>query len=218
MERRVALKNMGLAFGYAAATPTLLGLIQSCKSKPAYAEWVPEFFDKESGHVMAQMLDVILPKTDTPSATEVNAHVFIDQYVQHVIPVEQQEFTKVLKDKFMAQVLAMSEKESLEDVEAEDFEPILSKYLKKRTDEEEESHGKAIGEYMQAVMTGGTAELDDEIACYAFANNIRDMGVWAYKTSEYVGEEVLAYLPVPGEYIACGDVNELTQNKDWSLN
>jgi len=33
MERRSALKNMGMVFGYAVATPTLLGLVQSCKER-----------------------------------------------------------------------------------------------------------------------------------------------------------------------------------------
>ncbi len=206
-----------MAFGYAAAVPTLLSVLQSCKEKPQYAEWVPSFFDKDKGYALAQMVDVILPKTDTPSATEVNVHLFIDQYANEVLPSEQQAFTKLLMDKFMDTLLNESGKDALMDVEAEDFEPLLDKYLAKRTSDEEEAQGEAIGEYMEAVMKGEEAELDDEIACYAFANNIRGITIWAYKSSEYVGEEVLAYLPVPGEYIACGDLNELTEGKAWSL-
>lgn len=217
MKRRSALKNMGMVFGYAAATPTLLSILQSCKEKPSYAEWVPSFFDKDKGYALAQMLDVILPKTDTPSATEVNVHMFIDQFVNEVLPEEQQGFTKLLTDKFMGKLLTESGKEALEDLEAEDFEPLLAKYLAKRTDEEEEAQNEAIGQYMEAIMDGGQAELDDDVACYAFAGNVRDMAIWAYRNSEYVGEEVLAYLPIPGEYIACEDVNELTGGKAWSL-
>lgn len=206
-----------MAFGYAAATPTLLSVLQSCKAKPAYAEWVPEFFDKDSGYALAQMVDVILPKTDTPSATEVNVHVFIDAFANEVLPEEQQGFTTMLMDKFMGKLLSESGKESLADVEAEDFGPLLDKYLAKLSDEEEEAHGEAIGAYMEAMMTGEEAQLDDEIACHAFANNIRGVSIWAYKNSEYVAEEVLAYLPIPGQYVACGDVNELSGGKAWSL-
>jgi len=43
------------------------------------------------------------------------------------------------------------------------------------------------------------------------------MTIWGYKTSEYIGEEVLAYLPVPGSYVACGDVQELSGGKAWSI-
>lgn len=217
MERRSALKNMGLAFGYAVATPTLLGLLQSCKDKPAYAEWAPSFLDKEKGYALAQTLDVILPKTDTPSATEMNVHVFIDAYLDEVMPLEQRDFVMMKMNKFYDKVLADSGKETLMDIEAVDIEPSLQTYLRKRTDEEEEVHAKAINNYMEAIMQGGQATLDDDISRFSFANDLRDLATWAYKSSEYVGEEVLAYLPIPGEYIACGDVNTLTGGKAWSL-
>ncbi|MEO0570191.1 MAG: gluconate 2-dehydrogenase subunit 3 family protein [Bacteroidota bacterium] len=217
MKRRSALKNMGMAFGYAAATPALLSVLQSCKEKTSYAEWTPTFFDKDKGYALAQMVDVILPKTDTPSATEVNVHVFIDQYVHEVLPQEQQSFTKILTDKFMDMVLSESGKDDLTDVEAEDFEPILNTYLAKRTDDQMEAQEESVGTYIETVMKGEQAELDAEVACYAFADNVRNMAIWAYKSSEYIGEEVLAYLPIPGQYIGCGDLNELTGGKAWSL-
>lgn len=217
MKRRSALKNMGMAFGYAAATPALLGVLQSCKERPPFAEWVPSFFEKDKGYALAQMVDVILPKTDTPSATEVNVHVFIDEFAKSVLPEEQQQFTTLLMDKFMNKVLTDSGKDTLADIEGADFEAALGTYLMKRTDEEEEAQGEAIGEYMQAIAEGKQADLDENIACYAFAGNVRNMAIWAYKSSEHVGEQVLAYLPIPGEYVACGDVNELTQGKAWSL-
>ncbi len=217
MERRSALKNMGLAFGYAVATPTLLSLLQSCKNKPAYAEWTPNFLDKEKGYALAQTLDVILPKTDTPSATELNVHVFIDAYLDEVLPLEERDFVVMKMNKFYDKVLADSGKETLLDIEPADIEPALTTHLKKRTDEEEELHTEAIMSYMQAIMEGGEATLDDEIARISFAHELRNLATWAYKNSEYVGEEVLAYLPIPGEYIACGDVNSLTNGKAWSL-
>nr|WP_297786606.1 gluconate 2-dehydrogenase subunit 3 family protein [uncultured Allomuricauda sp.] len=217
MERRSALKNMGLAFGYAVATPTLLSLLQSCKNKPAYAEWTPSFLDKEHGYAMAQTLDVILPKTDTPSATEVKVHVFIDAYLDEVMPLDQRDFVMMKMNKFYDKVLADSGKETLMDIEAADIEPALQTYLKKRTKEEEEAHMEAIMSYMQAIMQGGEAVLDDEIARISFASDLRDLATWAYKNSEYVGEEVLAYLPIPGEYVPCGDLETLSGGKAWSL-
>ena len=217
MKRRSAIKNLGMAFGYTVATPTLLGLVQSCKEKAFTLEWNPSYFDKENGFALTQMIDVILPKTDTPSATEVNVHIFIDEYAKSVLPKEQQTFLKVLMNKFMNKVLSDSGKESLTDLKGADFEPALNTYLTKRSDEEEMIQEKAVESYMKSIMHNESTELDNDVACYAFADNIRSMATWAYKSSEYIGEEVLAYLPLPGEYIACGDVNELTQGKAWSL-
>ncbi|MDT0538898.1 MULTISPECIES: gluconate 2-dehydrogenase subunit 3 family protein [Croceitalea] len=217
MERRSALKNIGMVFGYAVATPTIISLAQSCKEKMPYAEWIPSFFEKDKGYALAQMIDVILPRTDTPSATDVNVHVFIDEFAKSVLPEEQQGFMTMVMDTFMNKVLTGAGKESLADIEGIDFEPLLGKYLAKRSDEDEEAQEEMIGEYMEAMMKGESAELDEEVACFTFATNVRDMATWGYKSSEYVGEEVLAYLPVPGEYIACGDLDELSGGKAWSL-
>ncbi|MER3375985.1 MAG: gluconate 2-dehydrogenase subunit 3 family protein [Allomuricauda sp.] len=217
MERRSALKNMGLAFGYAVATPTLLGILQSCKDKAPYAEWVPSFLSKDQGYALAQTVDIILPKTDTPSATEMNVHVFIDAYLDEVLPEDQLNFVKLKMDRFYDKVLSDSGKQSLADVEATDIEPVLKTYLAKRTPEQEEIHMEAIDSYMDAIISGGQADIDDDIARFSFANDLRDLSIWAYKSSEFIGEEVLAYAPVPGEYIACGDLTTLTNGKAWSL-
>ncbi|MCL6274439.1 gluconate 2-dehydrogenase subunit 3 family protein [Muricauda sp. 2012CJ35-5] len=216
MERRVALKNMGMVFGYAVAAPTVLSLVQSCKGKKVL-DWTPEFFTKEEGGVVHTILDIILPKTDTPSATDVNVHVFLDKFANEVMPVEEQEFLKMCMGKFTDKVLADSQKETLNDLDAEDVEPVLAVYLKKQTDEVEELHAEAIEAYREAMETNGSAVLDDEVACFNFANSMRGSAIWAYKTSEFVAEEVLAYLPIPGQYVACDDVDTLTQGRAWSL-
>ncbi|MEM7486287.1 MAG: gluconate 2-dehydrogenase subunit 3 family protein [Bacteroidota bacterium] len=216
MERRVALKNMGLAFGYTIAAPTLLGIVQSCSTKKVL-DWTPDYFTKDEGTVLHTLVDMILPKTDTPSATEVNVHVFIDKFVNEVLPKENQNFLKNGMDKFMDIVLTAAQKETLAELDEEDLEPTLAKYLKKRTDAIEEAHEKAVKDYLTVMKENGSAVIDDEIALFNFATSLRDMTVWSYKTSEYVGEEVLAYLPIPGEYIACEDEQTLTQGKAWSL-
>jgi hypothetical protein len=215
MDRRIALKNMGLALGYTVATPTLLSLVQSCKNEDAFA-WTPDFFTKEEGAVITQLVDIILPKTDTPSATEVQVNIFIDRFAHEVMEKEQQDFVKLITGKFIGKALKESGKESAAELEADELEPVLAAALK-IDKAQQEANQEAVNAYMQATAMGETAALDDTAAIHAFASNLRDMTIWGYKASEYVGENVLAYLPVPGEYIACGDVNDLTGGKDWSL-
>ncbi|MGB5819103.1 MAG: gluconate 2-dehydrogenase subunit 3 family protein [Saonia sp.] len=215
MDRRKALKNMGLTLGYAVATPTLISIMQSCKEQ-AVLEWTPDFFTKDEGSVLTQLVDIILPKTDTPSASEVQVHLFIDKFVNEVIEKEQQEFLKMSMGKFMDKALEDSGKEKAEELLPEDLEPVLANALKK-TKEEEIKLLESITSYQEAIAEGKQSELDDSTSRFAFANNLRGITIWGYKTSEYVGEEVLAYLPVPGEYIGCEDVETLTSGKAWSL-
>lgn len=215
MDRRKALKNMGMSLGYAVATPTLISIVQSCKTENVL-EWTPDFFSKEEGSVITHLVDIILPKTDTPSATEVQVNLFIDRFADQVMKKEQQDFLKMSMGKFADKALADSNKENVADLAPEDLEVVLASTLKISKKEQEE-HEKAIQELMAAAAEGKDAQLDDEAARFAFANNLRGLTIWGYKTSEYVGEKVLAYLPLPGEYIPCGDTEELTGGKAWSL-
>jgi len=215
MDRRRVLKNMGMSLGYMVATPTLLSIVQSCKSEPAIT-WTPEFLAPNEGVVLSKLVDIILPKTDTPSASEVQVHVFIDKFSKDVMEKEQQDFLKMSMNKFTNKALADSGKENVEDLTVEDLEPVLASSLKYTKDQQTEMF-ESINSYTEAIAEGKTAELDDEITRFAFANNLRGMTIWGYKASEYVGEEVLAYLPVPGEYVPCGDAQDLTGGKAWSL-
>jgi hypothetical protein len=215
MDRRIALKNMGLALGYSIATPTLLSLVQSCNEVKTI-DWTPDFFTKEEGNILVKLIDIILPKTDTPSASEVNVHVFLDKFTNEIMEEMQKEMTKLSLKKFIDKALSESGKEKAEDLSPEDLEPILAAALNV-TEEEEIENMELMVKNTSAVAKGENSPLPDEVMRYSFAKNLRDMTIWGYKTSEYVGENVLAYLPLPGEYIGCGDLNELTGGKDWSL-
>jgi len=215
MDRRKALKNMGMALGYTVATPTLLGIVQSCKGEPVVS-WTPDFLTPDEGSALTKLVDIILPKTDTPSASELQVHTFIDRFADQVMEKEQQDFVKMSMGKFLDKALKDSGKEKVADITAEDLEPVLSSALKV-TKEDEVKYFETINSYNEAISKGEAAQLDDITANFAFANNLRGMTIWGYKSSEYVGEEVLAYLPVPGEYIGCGDLQELTGGKAWSL-
>ena len=221
MERRKALKNMGLALGYTVATPTLLGIVQSCKTETV-AEWTPDFLSADEGSALTKLVDIILPATDTPSASELQVHLFIDKFANEVMDQEQQTFFKMAMGKFLDKALKNSGKEKASDLSPENLEQLLASTLK-ISKEQQSQDEEAIGDYMKAMTDGGVgsggggASISDDVAAYAFASNLRGMTIWGYKTSEYVGEEVLAYLPVPGEYIGCGDVQELSGGKAWSL-
>jgi len=215
MDRRVALKNMGLALGFTVATPTLLSLVQGCNDVNTI-DWKPDFFTKEEGNVLYKLVDIILPKTDTPSATEVNVHVFIDRFTNEVMEDGQQAMIKVSIEKFIETALQDSGKKKADYLTSEDLEPVFAAALLV-TEEGEIKNSELTIKNTSAMAKGENTAFADEVVRYSFSRNLRDMTIWGYKTSEYVGEEVLAYLPVPGEYIGCGDLNELTGGKDWSL-
>ena len=215
MERRKALKNMGLAMGFTMATPAVISLLNSCKGEVA-ASWTPRFLSPEEGKVLTHLVDILLPKTDTPSASEVNVHIFIDRYMDEVMSEQQQEFVRILMGKFTESALQASGKELATELTAEDLEPILATALQVPEPEKAKANSEAMRAYMEARAKGEEAELDAAVANANLAPTLRDFTIMAYKNTEYIGEEVLPYSPVPGENIPCADIDELTGGRVWS--
>ena len=79
MKRREAIRNIGLTTGFVVATPSIFSLLQSCKTD--VATWTPSFLTQEEGIMVKNIVDVILPKTEIPSASELNVPEFIDKYM-----------------------------------------------------------------------------------------------------------------------------------------
>ena len=94
MDRRKALKKLGLSLGYVIATPTVINILQSCKNE-TQAEWLSEFFSLEEGTVVKNLIDLILPKTENlPGAIDVNVPQFIDTYISKVSSNDEQVYLK----------------------------------------------------------------------------------------------------------------------------
>lgn len=198
MKRRDALKNIGLAAGFAVVAPSFLSLLQSCSKEEL---WRPSFLNNDEQTFLINVVDILLPKTeDTPSATEVMVPQFIDKYINEVLETEDQEITKQSFTNVIA-LLKPNEDSSIHDVSQKQYMALLDKYLllEDEIDQEREANPEA------KIMT--TSE---------FLGQIKWLTINAYTNSEYIGENVLVYDPVPTEYY-CGDLQELTGGKSYSL-
>lgn len=198
MKRREALKNLGLATGFFVATPSIISLLQSCTSEAS--SWTPEFLSVEEGIILTNLVDIILPKTDIPSATEVNVPQFIDKYINEVLSDEDQAMVKRAFGNIIS-VLKPKAEDKISKVTQEDYKALLDNHmlLKDEVDQEREANPEA-----------------QEMTKSEFLNNLKWMTINAYRTTEQIGENVLAYDPIPGAYY-CGDLQELTGGKSWSL-
>lgn len=215
MDRREALKKIGLSFGFLVGTPTALSMLQGCTATSTSEGW--QFFTNEEANVITKVVDVILPATpDSPAASEVQVPEFIDQYIQEVVDLEEQERTKEYLENFIEQLKQQSGKSDLSTLTEEDIEPLIAESLDKSETEEEYLHDR-IDNYVDAKSKGDPTELFDDVASFALLENIRGLAIWSYKTSEQVGEEILAYEPIPGRQAGCVDLQEATGGKAWSL-
>lgn len=212
MDRRKALRNIGLSAGFMAASPGLLSLLQSCTTDQA--AWKPVNLKKDHGPVLRSIVDVILPKSDTPSATEVNVPEFIDKYIGSAMSEDDQKVLLWKLDNLVANL--KEEFGSVSDITAENYEAFLNTHLREAYKKGGDLTAKA-NSYSEAVVKGEEISGEAEAINYDTLRIIREMAVFAYKNSEMVGEQVLIYDPVPGGYTGCGSLQELTGGKAYSL-
>ena len=214
MKRRQVLKNLGLGAGIFIVGPSALSLLQSCKNDPEY-DWQPTFLSASHGFALKEILEVILPATDTPGASDLNIAQFIDSYMDKVAEPDQADKFKKSADAFSSAFNKEYDKNQ-EEGKTEDFENLIKKYLK-ATPADKEQYMKRNSETQDATDQKSELKMDADAGAYAYLTNVREMAIWAWKNSEQVGENVLWYDPIPGQYIPCGPVEELGGGKAMSL-
>jgi hypothetical protein len=199
MKRRDALKNIGLAAGFAAISPSIFSMLQSCTSNTE--TWIPNYLTSDEKVVITNLVDIIIPKSAaTPAATEVGVPQFIDNYILEVLKVKDQEITRAAFNKIIT-LLKPDSEFNLDDVTQEQYKALLDEhmFLSKEVDPEREANPEAL-----------------EMTSSEFLNQLKWMTIYAYKHSDVVGENILAYDPIPTAYY-CGDLQELTGGKSYSL-
>lgn len=90
MDRRSILKYSAVATAAVVASPLASSLLSGC-NVDKMAVGSPEglhFFSKDEFQLLGKLIDVILPKTDSPSATEVGVDFIIDNMVGTVYKTE----------------------------------------------------------------------------------------------------------------------------------
>ena len=191
MDRRKALRSIGTGIGAIAVTPSVVSLFQSCQSVATYT---PVFISENDFKIFSNLMEIIIPKTDIPGAIELKLPEFVDAYIDAVWDEKRKTDFKEAWTAFISSSNKAAGKENANDLSTTDWDAQLAKYLKP-----------------------GNDVPADEILASQFVNQLRSLTVNAFKTNEFIGEEVLAYAPIPGEQKGCVDLMEATGGKAWSL-
>ncbi|WP_026955241.1 gluconate 2-dehydrogenase subunit 3 family protein [Algoriphagus vanfongensis] len=197
MNRREALKRSVLGLGAAVGAPAMLGILQSCAQEDRLS-WSPEFLNEEQANFISSFVDFLLPKTETPGGLDVKADIFIDRMYARTYSEEAQKGVVQEIEKFNTEC-----KSNYGDVfaklSAEDKASCFA------------AHEAASPKFPKNVW--GTSVGPSEPV--GFYRGMKSMVLWAYFSSEEVGENVLNYDPIPGPYQGCIPLSDV--GKTWSL-
>jgi glucoside 3-dehydrogenase (cytochrome c) hitch-hiker subunit len=184
MQRREALKNTLLIAGYTVSASTLAAIWESCA--PKKSTWIPIFLTPEQGSTLGAIADCILPKTNSPSGSQVGVHRFVDGFISEV-------FSDAAKKDFVEGLTALEGKCSKENgmtfsaCNAELQRAFLLDLDRSSEPFPPRAWGMALGK-------------SGPISYY---RQLKAMILRAYFTSEEIGKNFLLYNPIPGEYKAC---------------
>lgn len=198
MNRREAIKKAALLTGGVIAAPSLLSMLQSC-TRANRLTWQPLFLNDGQVLFISAFVDTLLPATDTPGALDVKADIFIDRFFAKVYDENAQQQARNDIDQLNAGAV-VKYGDTFVNLSSED----KKKYL---TDREKES-----GKYRKNVWGTPVGDQDEPPGFY---KSLKSLALWAYFSSEKVGEEILVYDPVPGTYSGCIPFSDV--GKSWSL-
>ena len=215
MKRREVIKKIGFSFGAVTLTPSLLSVLNGCDFKQE--GWQPKFLSYQEYDMTEKITDIFIPKTDIPGAKELNLSRFIDAHYQLMLSSAEQKNIKFLMKKFSDMLLEKTSKKKLDEVSTSEYENQFSRLLK--ADKlQRQRWQKSYNDYTEKLNKGEAVKpLSKDINSYIFLDGLRQLSIWGFRNSEYIGEKVLAYDPVPGQQKGCVDLIETTGGKSWSI-
>ncbi len=194
MKRRKIIKLAAYATGAALSAPLMSSLLTGCKSEAidqADIDYQLQFLNEDEFKLVRKLANIILPKTDSPSASDVGVHRMIDHMVATVYKKEDKESYQKKLASLVSYLNPDPEKvNSFLDLEAKEQLGMVQK-LSESKDENLKDAQKAF--------------LD-----------LRQQSIAYYLSSEEIGKNYLNYLPVPGEYQSCISLEE-AGGKAWAL-
>ncbi|CAN5362559.1 hypothetical protein BH23BAC3_BH23BAC3_13880 [soil metagenome] len=178
MNRREMLKYTALLTGGAVSTSFATIFLSGCSRVTAEVSEL-HFFDLDDFELVSRLADTILPRTDTPSATDVNVHYTIDNMIGLVFDMD---FKSNFKNQWDELETHLSDQNFLQLEQSEQVELLRNLEL---------NLNSVTENAWQAYM-----ELKQQVIAY-------------YLTTEEIGKEHLNYLPIPVEYKPCISVDDV---------
>jgi gluconate 2-dehydrogenase gamma chain len=200
LNRRDLLKRVAYLMGGAISTPAMLGLLQGCSSKKQSSEWTPSFLSTAQGAIVAEIAEIMIPRTDTPGAKDVGVPAFIDTILKDAYPKKDQ-------DRYLT---------GLQQFEQRSREAHGKPFVEL----EPQQQLALVREFHDvAVQDAEDRELDDDHAREnrPFILMTKELTMLGFFTSEVGATQVLQYSAVPGPYRGCVPLAQAGNGKTWAM-
>jgi hypothetical protein len=198
MNRRELLQRAAWLMGGALSAPAVLGVLNGCTAKKE-ATWQPVFLSKEQGALVAEVAEIIIPRTNTPGAKDAGVPAFIDVMLKDVYEEgDRQRYVSGLKAFDDAARTAHSK--GFVELSKQQQTELVRKF-----------HDEAVATELAA---------EDSRRAYEqrpFILMTKELTLLGFFTSKAGATEVLQYAAVPGKFEACVPLAQAGNGKSWAL-
>ena len=178
ISRREALRRTALMLGMA-VTPSLISGVMQAQTAASRANPAPRFLTAAQFATASVIAERIIPKTDTPGATDVGVPGFIDlMYGKYMTAAEKKMFAAGLADVEQASV-ALGQR-SFSQLSPTQQDAVLTK-----------------------IATAAQSQEN------TFFHLMKELTLLGFFTAEPIGKHVLRYDPIPGRYDGCIPLSEV---------
>ena len=196
MNRREALQQVAWLMGGAISAPAIVGILNGCTAKQD-AGWKPVFLTDEQGALVAEVAEIMIPRTDTPGAKDVGIPSFIDLILKDAYPEEDWE-------RFIA---------GLTQFDAQAHEQYGRGFM--RLDPAQQS--ALVRATHDTATAAERSNADTAPLSRPFVLMTKELTLLGFFTSQAGATQVLQYDPVPGVFRGCVALSEAGNGKTWAV-
>lgn len=200
MNRREALKQVAFLMGGTLSAYSILGIEKGyCADASPSAPAHTSVFNDSQMQLVSRVAEIIIPRTDTPGATDVGVPGFIDVMLANV-------YAKTDRDRYMA---GLAEFEAAASSEGQSgfasLKPPQQVELVKKF------HDIAVAE--ERLRPRG----QDDHPQRPFILMTKELTLLGFFTSQVGATQVLQYAAVPGAWHACIPLAQAGNGKSWAV-
>jgi gluconate 2-dehydrogenase gamma chain len=199
MNRRELIQHVAYLMGGAISAPAILAVLNGCSAKSSAEAWRPVFLTQEQGEIVAEIAEIILPRTNTPGAKDVGVPAFIDTMLRDAYTTADHARYIAGLNELDAQAKREHQRRFI------DLDGGARLALVQRVHDEATKHELTL-------ITLPPAQLKRP-----FILMTKELTLLGFFTSQIGATQVLQYDPVPGAYRGCVPLAQAGNGKQWAL-
>lgn len=197
INRRELLQRVAYVMGGVISAPAVLGVLNGY-SASAHASTKPMLFTPQQASLVAEIAEIIIPKTDTPGAKDVGVPQFIEIMLKDVYAITDRE-------RFFT---GMKEFESL--AVREHRQEFLALTADQQRALVQRVHDPAVIVERERQPASGPPRRP-------FILIMKELTLLGFFTSEVGATKVLQHVPIPGAYEPCVPLEKAGNGKAWAI-